>query len=105
MPEARSRCLPLDLELKLGVSEDFFSGKLPLNGLRHSPEGDTCGWYLWSGEELSQTHDNFQPLHVRHLIERCPEVLPYLALPAGWRFLKAGDYEDVWFDASLLATH
>ena len=39
-------CLPLDFSLKLGVSEDFFSGKMPLNGLRHPPEGDTCGWYL-----------------------------------------------------------
>ena len=100
----KAECLPLDLELKLGVSEDFSSGKFPLNGLRHPPEGDTCGWYLWSGEEMSQAHDYFQPLHVFHLIERCPEVIPYLGLPAGWRFLIAGDYEDVWFDPALLAT-
>jgi hypothetical protein len=100
----RTECLPLDLELKLGVSEDFFSGTFPLNGLRHSPEGDTCGWYLWSGKEMSVADDYFQPVHVFHLIERCAEVIPYLGLPAGWRFLLAGDYEDVWFDPALLAT-
>ncbi len=27
-----------------------------------------------------------------------PEVLPYLALPPGWRFLIADGYEDGWFD-------
>jgi hypothetical protein len=29
-------------------------------------------------------------------------MAPYLALPPGWRFLIAPDYEDVWFDESLL---
>jgi hypothetical protein len=43
-----------------------------------------------------------RPMRVYHLVERCPEVLKYLALPAGWRFLVAGDYEDVCFDAKLL---
>jgi hypothetical protein len=98
-----TECVPLNLELKLGVSQDFFSGTFPLNGLRHPPEGDTCGWYSWSGEEMSPADDYFQPLHVFHLIERCPEVIPYLGLAAGWRFLIANNYEDVWFDSALLA--
>jgi hypothetical protein len=93
---------PLNVVLKLGVSENFFSGVLPLNGLRHPQERDTCGWYLWAGEELSEADDFFQPMHAYHLVERCPSVRKYLALPAGWRFLVAGDYEDVWFDAKLL---
>lgn len=94
--------LPLDFQLKLGASDNFFSGKLPLNGLRHSPTGDTCGWYLWAGEQLSDAPDFFKPLHVFHLLERCPEIIRYLGLPPGWRFLIADDYEDVWFDAELL---
>ena len=89
---------------KLGVSADFRAGRWPLNGLRHLPEGDTSGWYLWSGGELSQAADHFQPLHTRHLAERCPDVLRFLALPPGSRFLLAEDYEDVWFDESLLKT-
>lgn len=32
-----------------------------------------------------------------------PEVLPYLELPPGYRFIIDGKgYEDVWFDESLL---
>src|SRR5262249_54968243 len=59
----------------------------PLNGIRHPAEGDTCGWYIWGGSELSQAPDFFQSLHVAHLPERCPRALKYLALPPGWRFL------------------
>ena len=33
-----------------------------------------------------------------------PDVLRFLALPPGGRFLVAGDYEDVWEDTSLLET-
>lgn len=95
-------CMPLDLNLKLGISTDFFSGGLPINGLRHPAEGDTCGWYLWVGYELSGAADYFEPMHVFHLIERYPQVIRFLGLPAGWRFLVADDYEDVWFDKELL---
>lgn len=94
----------LDFNLKLGIAADFFSGKIPLNGLRHQPENETCGWFLWAGEALSQEDDYFKPLHVFHLIEKCPTVLKYLGLPPGWRFLVAGDYEDVWLDETLLKT-
>jgi hypothetical protein len=93
---------PLDVGLKLGVSDNFFSGLLPLNGLHHPQENDTGGWYLWAGEEMSEAEDFFKPMHIYHLVERCPSVARYLALPAGWRFLVAGDYQDVWFDAGLL---
>jgi len=95
-------CEPPDLGLKLGISRDFFSGKMPLNGLRHPPAGDTCGWYLWAGEELSEAANYFQSLHVSHLVERNAEIVRYLGLPAGWRFLVVGNQEDVWFDPKLL---
>jgi len=74
------------------------------NGLRHEPEGDTSGWYIWAGEDLSEDPDFFVPLHVEHLAQWCPAAIPYLALPPGWRFLVAPGYEDVWHDDSLLHT-
>ena len=46
--------------------------------------------------------DFFKPLHVEHLADWCPEIRKYLGLPPGWRFLIAGDHEDVWYDESLL---
>ena len=45
----------------------------------------------------------FVALHVGHLAEWCPRVVPYLALPPGYRVLLAPEYEDVWFDESLPA--
>jgi hypothetical protein len=75
---------------------------VPVNGLRHPPKGDTTGWYLWGGADITDDPDFFKPLHVEHLSDWCPEALKYLGLPPGWRFLIAGDYEDVWYDASLL---
>lgn len=93
---------PPESNSKVGVSRDLFFGILPLNGLRHPIKGDACGWYLWSGETLSQANRFFEPLHVSHLFPRCPKVLPYLALPRGWRFLIAEGCEDVWYDETLL---
>jgi hypothetical protein len=63
---------------------------------------DTTGWYIWAGEELGQADDFFEPVHVAHLVELCPAVLPYLGLSPGWRFLIASGHEDVWKDPSLL---
>jgi hypothetical protein len=74
----------------------------PLNALRHPANDTTSGWYIWGGEALSRASDFFQPLHVEHLAERSPAILPYLALPAGWRVLIAPGQEDVWYDAQLL---
>ena len=89
---------------KLGIARDVVRKDiLPLNGLRHPVVRDTCGWYIWRGEEIPQDDDDyFDPMHVSHLPEECPEALPFLALPPGWRFLVAGDYVDVWYDESLL---
>lgn len=87
----------------VGVARNVRAGALPINGLRHPPVGESTGWYLWAGEELSTAPDFFVPLHVEHLAEWCPDVLPYLALPPGWRFLLAPGYEDVWFDPTLLS--
>ncbi|MHB1458131.1 MAG: immunity protein Imm33 domain-containing protein [Armatimonadota bacterium] len=90
------------LILKVGVARNVQSGLLPINGLRHQPEGDTTGWYIWAGEDLSEDPDFFVPLHVEHLNQWCPAVLPYLGLAPRWRFLIASAYEDVWADESLL---
>jgi hypothetical protein len=93
---------PAPALMKVGISENVRHGLIPINGLRHSPQGDTTGWYIWAGEELSSAPDFFQPVHVEHLIDWCPDVIPYLQLPPGWRFLLAPGAEDVWEDPSLL---
>lgn len=87
---------------KVGIAQNVQSGAQPLNALRHRPERDTSGWYVWAGEELSNDPEFFVPLHISHLAEWCPDLLPYLGLPPGWRVLLVPGYEDVWFDESLL---
>lgn len=87
---------------KVGVARNLGSGELPLNGLRHTPEEGTSGWFFWAGTELSAAADFFVPMHVSHLADLCPELLPYLLLPPGWRVLIGPGHEDVWFDQDLL---
>jgi hypothetical protein len=88
--------------LKIGISRTFDPARFPINGLRHPPQGDTKGWYIWSGEEFSTDANVFVPLHAFHLNDRCPGIVKYFGLGTDWRFLVAPGHEDVWFDESLL---
>ncbi|MDT4329175.1 hypothetical protein RPD76_04605 [Methylomonas sp. MV1] len=90
-----------DSNLKVGISRNIKEGVKPIHGLRIIPEGDTNGWYIWAGD-WSDADDFFVPLHAIHLSEWVPQVLPYLGLSPGWRFLIAENYEDVWKDNELL---
>ena len=93
---------PVSNSEKIGITGNIKEGVKPINGLRHPPEEGTTGWYIWAGEEISDSPDFFMPLHIEHISEWCPEVQKYLGLPPGWRFLIDGEYEDVWYDDSLL---
>jgi hypothetical protein len=88
-------------DMKLGVALATL-GQRPINGLRHPPKGETTGGYVWGGTEPSSDPDFFQPVHIEHLYEILPAIVPYLGLSAGWRFQIAPRHEDVWFDANLL---
>ncbi len=90
-------------DFKVGIALNTKSNLRPIHGLRHSIQGDTTGWYIWAGEELSADPNFFVPLCVKHLQEWCPDVIKYLGLAPGWRFLIDDEgYQDVWYDASLL---
>ncbi len=90
--------------LRVGIARNVKTGLIPINGMRSPVEGNMTGWFIWAGEVFSEDEDFFVPLCVEHLTEWCPAVLPYLGLAPGWRFLIAGEYEDVWQDDSLLDT-
>jgi hypothetical protein len=89
------------LDAIVGAADNVQGGAVPLNGLRHWPR-TTSGWFLWAGRDLDPGPEFFKPTHARHLINRCPEVVKYLGLPPGSRFLVAPDHEDVWSDSTLL---
>lgn len=87
---------------KLGIALSTI-GKTPINGLRHIEQGSSNGWYIWCGNQLSKESDFFAPLHIEHIKKYLPEVLDFLDLPPGYRFLIDGnDYEDVWYEEELL---
>ncbi len=86
---------------KIGIARTVIAGQLPIHGVRCLPENGTTGWYIWSGDTMSEESDFFLPIHVAHLEEYCPDAVPYLELPPGWRFLVAPGHEDVWFDPDV----
>jgi len=58
---------------------------LPLNVRRVTPEHGHSGWYVWGGEGRSSEVGFFQSLPVARLLERHPQIMPFLALAPGWR--------------------
>jgi hypothetical protein len=93
---------PAPHHLKVGIAPNVKEQILPIHGIRHPPEGDTTGWYIFAGEEMSQDPDFFAPLHVEHLDQWCPLIIPYLQLPPGWGVVLAPGHEDVYFNERLL---
>ncbi|MGY3301804.1 hypothetical protein ACVK1X_001082 [Pseudomonas sp. PvR086] len=72
-------------------------GKTPIYGTRiQLPENGNVSWFIHCGEH-SAAPDFYQPLHVHHLHEMLPQVLKYLCLPTGAKFIiDTEGYEDVW---------
>lgn len=68
----------------------------PIVGIRKKPEtAENISWYIYGGEPSSE--ETFEIMTVRELQDIAPEVLPYLALETGFRFMiDTDDYEDVW---------
>ncbi len=77
--------------------------KDPIVGLRKAPEGEEkVAWYIYGGE-LGEDEVSFETMPVRELQDILPNVLPYLALEQGYRFMiDADDYEDVWKEGDAL---
>ena len=74
----------------------------PIVGLRKKPETEeNVSWYIYGGE-LGEGTDFFETMSIKKLQDILPEVLPYLALEEGYRFMiDADDYEDVWKEGDL----
>jgi hypothetical protein len=91
---------PVNPKHKIGISDNL--DQQPVHGLRHSPEKGTTGWFIWTGD-YSAADDFFKPIHAVHLLERRPDLIKYLGLPPGYRFLVDDKgHEDIWEDKQLL---
>lgn len=69
----------------------------PIVGIRKPAETpENISWYIYGGE-LPEGDAVFETISIKKLQDILPEVLPYLALDVGYRFMIDGDdYEDVW---------
>lgn len=91
---------PINKKLKIGVSTNL--DKDPINGLRYPAENGTTGWFIWTGE-YSEKDDFLQPICAEHLLQQRPEIIKYLGLDIGFRFLADNKgYEDIWYDENLI---
>ena len=87
---------------KVGVAIQTLD-RTPLHGVRLRPTETTCGWFVHAGDECSDTPDFYQPLCVEHLVEYCQLAIPFLCLPAGWRFTTdAQGFINVWQDVKIV---
>lgn len=92
---------PADSGLKVGLALDTLKLN-PIYGVRESLVGDTTGWYIWGGPH-SDAPDFFQPVHVDHLADLLPIVLPFLGLEPGFKFITdQSGYEDVWRESGSI---
>jgi hypothetical protein len=90
---------PINKKLRVGVSNNL--DRDPINGLRHSSEKGTTGWFIWTGE-YSESTDFFKPICAEHLLQEQPDIIKYLGLNIGFRFLiDKNGYEDIWFNEKL----
>ena len=75
----------------------------PINGLRVPAMSGSSGWFIYGGDQASDDVNFYQPICLTHIKKHCEIAIPFLCLPAGWRFQIAYDgYEDVWYDPLLL---
>lgn len=74
-------------------------GLNPIYGTRIKlPENGTISWFFYCGEH-SEVDDFYQAIHTQHLQQELPEVIKYLYLPEGSKFIIDREgYEDVWFE-------
>ena len=94
-----SKWKPINKKLRVGVSSNL--DKNPIHGVRHPSEERTTGWFIWTGD-YSEADDFFQPMCAEHLLQIRPEIIKYLGLEVGFRFLADKDgYEDIWYDEKL----
>lgn len=94
-----SEWAPINKKLQVGVSTNLISD--PINGLRHPNDKGTTGWFIWTGE-YSEAEDFFKPICAEHLLQIRPQIIKYLGLDIGYRFLADNNgYEDVWYDETL----
>lgn len=85
---------------KITLSKEIYEGS-EVNGVRYESPSHMTGWYLTSntykGDIKTLVVD-----HLYHILKERPDLVKFLALPAGYRFYKNDKDEEVWIDKEVL---
>lgn len=86
-----------EMEKNVYVSKNIREGIFPIEGKRYIEEWDFSGWYIWSGEE-PQEWNLYNLVSVENLDNYNKELLKFLWLERGTRFIIEQDYMNAEFD-------
>ncbi|MGH1516098.1 immunity protein Imm33 domain-containing protein [Chryseobacterium sp. JK1] len=74
------------------ISDGVYEGK-DIEGIRYDSPQDECGWYLIT-DDYNNDIKSLKVVHFYHVAFSRPDILKYLAIPFGYRFLmKEGNVE------------
>lgn len=95
--------VPCEPGLRIGLASNINAATRVINGGRIDPVGDASGWYFWAGDAWNDDTDFYIPAPARQLDGVAPQLLPYLALPPGWRLRLRDGRVEAWQENGLLA--
>ena len=81
------------------ISEGVLRAGSTVYGVRYRAPSHMSGWYLYN-DEYNGDVKTLQVVHLYHVAANRPDVVPYLALPAGYRIAVGDNGDEVTFDGS-----
>lgn len=82
------------------ISKGVYEG-LDVEAVKYLPEGNMSGWWITT-ELYDDNIDSLMVVHYYHLAFSRPDLLKYLALPAGYRFFIEGENVEIYLDEKVL---
>jgi hypothetical protein len=82
------------------VSKGVIDGQ-QLDAVRYSSPNHMTGWWLTTSL-YDGNINSLETIHYYHVAFNRPDIIKWLALPNGFRFL-SGDLNEVWFDKEVLS--
>ena len=83
------------------VSKGVIEGR-ELNAVRYPSAGHMTGWWLTT-DLYNGNINSLETLHYYHVAFNRPDIIKWLALPFGFRFI-SGSKDKIWFDSEVLSS-
>jgi hypothetical protein len=97
----RAEFEPPKPDQKVAISVGVLDGDIPVWGVRYVAPPHMSGWYLTT-ERFSGNVADLTVEHLYHVTARRADLVPFLALPTGFRFAVTHNGADAAFDQDVL---